>query len=100
VVPQAPEGEDGGGGMTKRNEALAALTTFRLEPVTAETVAEPPQPQRKTVANSSRRAMLYLPPPVKRKFEEIAFHEERKEHDVYIEALREYLERRGHRGLL
>jgi hypothetical protein len=87
--------------MTKRNDALAALT-FRHEPqpVIAEPKPEPQKPERKTVANSSRRAMLYLPPKVKRKFEEIAFHEERKEHDVYMEALREYLERRGHHGLL
>lgn len=39
------------------------------------------------------------PPKVKRKFKEIAFHENRKEHDIYIEALREYLENRGHKGL-
>jgi hypothetical protein len=44
--------------------------------------------------------VLYLPPKAKRKFKEIAFHEGRKEHDVYMEALREYLERRGHSGLL
>jgi hypothetical protein len=44
--------------------------------------------------------MPYLPPKAKRKFKEIAFHENRKEHDVYVEALREYLERRGHKGLL
>jgi hypothetical protein len=26
----------------------------------------------------------------------IAFHENRKRHDLYMEALREYLERKGH----
>jgi hypothetical protein len=43
--------------------------------------------------------MLYLHPEAKRKFREIAFYEERKEHDVYVEALRDYLEKRGHLGL-
>jgi hypothetical protein len=88
--------------MTKRNDALAALATFR--PVIAEAEPmlqpEPPKPERKTVANSSARVMLYLQPEVKRKFREIAFYEERKEHDIYLDALREYLEKRGHHGLL
>jgi hypothetical protein len=53
-----------------------------------------------SLPGSADRSMLYLPPKARRKFKEIAFHEDRKEHDVYIEALREYLERRGHRGLL
>ena len=52
------------------------------------------------IANARIRAMLYLPPKAKRKFKEIAFHENRKEHDIYMEALREYLERKGHKGLL
>jgi hypothetical protein len=86
--------------MTKRNDALAALTFHPIKKDDAPVAIEPPKPIRPTVANSSKRAMLYLPPRVKRKFEEIAFHEERKEHDVYMEALREYLERRGHHGLL
>jgi hypothetical protein len=101
VVPEAPESDDGGGGMTKRNDALAALA-FRREPIAADPqpTPEPPKPQRKTVANSSARVMLYLQPEVKRKIREIAFHEERKEHDIYLEALRDYLEKHGHRGLL
>jgi hypothetical protein len=73
-------------------------------PATIERVVKAAAPTklavRKTVANSAARSMLYLPPKAKRKFKEIAFHENRKEHDVYVEALREYLERRGHRGLL
>jgi predicted transcriptional regulator len=44
--------------------------------------------------------MLYLPPKAKRKIKEIAFYEDRKEHDVYVEAVRDYLEKRGHHGLL
>ena len=74
-----------------------------MEPATSETPAPPSRPKtssRKTVANSAARSMLYLPPKAKRKFKEIAFHENRKEHDIYMEALREYLERKGHKGLL
>jgi hypothetical protein len=105
--------------MSKRNAALEALTKAPAtsnvvelnaddtpaappEPVLSETpVPLPPKaPARKTVANSAARSMLYLPPKAKRKFKEIAFHENRKEHDIYMEALREYLERKGHKGLL
>jgi hypothetical protein len=108
--------------MSKRNAALEALTggkkpTANVVELKSELAAEAaardergepaaaPAPVRKptvrqTVANSSARSMLYLPPKAKRKFKEIAFHEDRKEHDVYIEALREYLERKGHKGLL
>jgi hypothetical protein len=106
--------------MSKRNAALEALTkppaasnVVELkadeaapappEPVLSETPVAPRAPKasvRKTVANSAARSMLYLPPKAKRKFKEIAFHENRKEHDIYMEALREYLERKGHKGLL
>jgi hypothetical protein len=111
--------------MSKRNEALEALTRAKpVSPTSARVEPKPEQPAaagpfddapepvaikpaassraspRQTVANSAARSMLYLPPRAKRKFKEIAFHENRKEHDVYIEALREYLERRGHKGLL
>ena len=110
--------------MSKRNAALEALTRAKPasppasvetkpeqpvavapsddapEPVDIKQAAPPRAAARKTVANSAARAMLYLPPKAKRKFKEIAFHENRKEHDVYLEALREYLEGRGHKGLL
>ena len=108
--------------MSKRNAALEALTggkkpaanvvelksepsaetAFRDQPWergAAAVVVQKPI-ARQTVASSAARSMLYLPPKAKRKFKEIAFHEDRKEHDVYIEALREYLERKGHKGLL
>jgi hypothetical protein len=94
--------------MNKRNAALEALTKAApasnvVELKAEEPVAEaPPRPARtsRTVANTAARSMLYLPPKVKRKFKEIAFHEDRKEHDIYMDALREYLEKRGHKGLL
>jgi hypothetical protein len=91
--------------MSKRNAALDALAASpppaNVVELGSKTEAPAePRPVRKTVANSTERSMLYLPPKVKRKFKEIAFYESRKEHDVYIEALREYLENRGHKGLL
>jgi len=54
---------------------------------------------RKTVSSSAAR-VLYLPPKVKRKVAEIALRKECKQHDIYIEALRDYLKKHGHRGLL
>jgi hypothetical protein len=57
-------------------------------------------PSKGTVAATAKRVMLYLPPKAKKKFREIAFHEDRKDHDVFMEALREYLEKRGHKGIL
>jgi hypothetical protein len=82
-------------GMFRQKPGVAASNVVPIEPDQAPAALE-----RKTVANSAARSMLYLPPLVKRKFKEIAFHEDRREHDVYIDALREYLEKRGHGGLL
>ena len=89
--------------MSKRNAALEALTKAPVpspsnvvelkandpapaappvEAASPETANPPSRPRasgRKTVANSAARAMLYLPPKAKRKFKEIAFHENRKE---------------------
>jgi len=53
---------------------------------------------RKTVAKP--RVMLYLPPKVKRTVAEIALRKKCKQHDIYIKALRDYLKKQGHRGLL
>src|ERR1700722_7596609 len=58
------------------------------------------KPGKATVAATSKRVMLYLPPKAKKKVREIAFFEERKPNDIYKDALREYLEKRGHKGLL
>jgi hypothetical protein len=58
------------------------------------------KPSKGTVAATAKRVMLYLSPKAKKKFREIAFHEDRKEHDIFMDALREYLEKRGHKGLL
>ena len=53
---------------------------------------------RKTVAKA--RVMLYLPPKVKRTVAEIALRKKCEQHDIYIKALRDYLKKQGHRGLL
>jgi len=58
------------------------------------------KPGKGTVAATAKRVMLYLPPQAKKKFREIAFHEDKKPHDIFKDALREYLEKRGHKGLL
>jgi hypothetical protein len=58
------------------------------------------KPRKGTIAATAKRVMLYLPPEAKKKFREIAFYEDRKDHDVFKDALREYLEKRGHKGLL
>jgi hypothetical protein len=98
--------------MGKRNDALKAIaapapaqsaTVVELKaeaPAEARAPAAPAKAAGKTVANSYARTMLYLPPKAKRKFKEIAFHSNRKEHDVYVEALRDFLEKNGHKGLL
>ncbi|WP_210287878.1 hypothetical protein, partial [Methylobacterium sp. R2-1] len=45
------------------------------------------------------KVMLYLHPKVARKFKEIAFTEDRKAHDVYLDALDAFLTQQGHGGL-
>lgn len=83
----------------KRNAALEALggTPKAVEaPVAAEPAGAPaPAKPAKDVA----KVMLYLHPKVARKFKEIAFTEDRKAHDVYLDALDAYLEAQGHGGL-
>ena len=51
---------------------------------------------RKTVANSSARSMVYMSPAVKKKLKEIAYFEGRKENDLWLEALRDWLAKKGH----
>lgn len=58
------------------------------------------KPHDGTVRATYKRVMLYLPPKAKKKMQEIAFTTDRKAHDIYLDALREYLERSGHPGLL
>ena len=86
---------------TKRNAALEALGAApRKAPVHLEEPAAPegdpaPQKSAKTVA----KVMVYMPAKVARKFKEIAFTEDRKANDVYLEALDLYLQQQGHGGI-
>ncbi|WP_156312210.1 hypothetical protein [Methylobacterium platani] len=98
----------------KRNSALDALTGGTPQPAApaSPVAAEPTQPAQaaqpevqKSSAPPSKPAkdiakvMLYLHPKVARKFKEIAFTEDRKAHDVYLDALDAYLKQQGHGGL-
>jgi len=86
--------------------AAAELVSEPMETPAAAPARKVPQQRAKAatrsgpVATTYKRVSLYLPPAAKRKFEEIAFTEERKEHDVYIEILRDWLKKKGHPGLL
>ncbi len=85
----------------KHNPALAIIGGGRpsspAEPAPAAPAAAP-EPT-KSPGRDVAKVMLYLPPKVARKFKEIAFHEERKAHDVYLDALDAYLVAQGHGGL-
>jgi len=41
--------------------------------------------------------MVYLPPAWKEKFREISYHERRKENDLSLEAVRDFLLKKGHK---
>lgn len=95
--------------MTKRNAALEAIggAARVAEPApaveTSPAVPEAPksEPTAKPAGKSGdqTRVMLYTHPKVARKFKEIAFIENRKANDVYLEALDQYLTKQGHGGL-
>jgi hypothetical protein len=91
---------------SKRNAALEALSATPPKLPTAVAPAQPvegvenvvtlkPAKPSKTVA----KVVVYMPPKVARKFKEIAFTEDRKANDVYLEALDLYLTQQGHGGL-
>lgn len=86
----------------KRNAALEALVGGTPKPAEApaRAVAEPMEaPAPAKPAKDVAKVMLYLHPKVARKFKEIAFTEDRKAHDVYLDALDAYLTAQGHGGL-
>ena len=85
---------------SKRNAALEALGAVAPLPETEVTVEAEPEPlpavkPTKAVA----KVMVYMPAKVARKFKEIAFIEDRKANDIYLEALDLYLTKQGHGGL-
>ncbi len=85
----------------KRNAALEALGGApKAAAVPVHAVAEPAQALAAAKPTKDvAKVMLYLHPKVARKFKEIAFTEDRKAHDVYLDALDSYLIAQGHGGL-
>lgn len=90
--------------MAKRNEALKAIgaapapeaiTVVPLHTEREPAPAHQAQPA-KVSAKEATKVLLYLPPKVARKFKEIAFHEDCKNHDIYMRALAAYLRSEGH----
>ena len=91
--------------MPKRNAALDAIQgrgqpadpAPNVVPMTAEVPAVSAKAADKS--DDQARVMLYLHPKVARKFKEMAFVEDRKANDIYLEALDLYLTQQGHNGL-
>ena len=84
---------------TKRNAALEALLAVRPQAAAAVMVTEVPAAAPEKPSRPVAKVMLYLPPKVARTFKEIGFIEDRKAHDVYLDALDLYLRQQGHGGL-
>jgi hypothetical protein len=96
--------------MSKRNAALEALKAggrapeaaapaANVVPIAPDTPAPKAAPAPEKPAKAQAKVMLYLHPKVARKFKEMAFVENRKAHDIYLEALDLYLTQQGHGGL-
>jgi hypothetical protein len=89
--------------MKKRNAALEALLGAGFEPAPEQQPAPagenvlPLRPMKSS--NGTGKVMVYMPAKVARKFKEIAFTEDRKANDVYLEALDLYLTKQGHGGI-
>ena len=88
---------------SKRNAALEALVGAPAQPQEPSADAPAPQPapapKPEAPSKSLAKVMVYMHPKVARKFKEIAFVEERKANDVYLDALDLYLTQQGHGGL-
>ena len=91
----------------KRNAALEMLqgAGFGTAPKDAPAAAPTGEGPQNVAALASKKTkgvtkvMVYMPAKVARKFKEIAFTEDRKANDVYLEALDLYLTKQGHGGL-
>jgi hypothetical protein len=87
--------------MSKRNAALEALSGASITPA-ANNPSSVPAPENTSILPRQKegkpvgKVMLYLPPKVARKFKEMAFHEDCKAHDLYVQAIEAYLRLRGH----
>ncbi|TXN78602.1 hypothetical protein [Methylobacterium sp. WL8] len=100
--------------MAKNNPALAILQgkPSATQPAAAATPANPkvvpmvveaaptkPAKASAGTADNQTRVMIYLPAKVARKFKEMAFFEDRKANDLYLEAVDAYLTKQGHGGI-
>ncbi|HMO30208.1 hypothetical protein [Enterovirga sp.] len=89
--------------MNGRDTSLEALRDGGQAPSSPKDTtpaAYPASPsERAPKSDDVARVMLYLHPKVARKFKEMGFVENRKAHDVYLDALDLYLARQGHGGL-
>jgi hypothetical protein len=86
--------------MNKGNGALEILQGAGFELAPEPMVA--PDTTENVAGNSRRglrRVMVYMPVRVARKFREIALSDDRKANDLYLEALDDYLTKRGHGGI-
>ena len=89
-VPAQPEAD-------RQTVGTAPGSQASLNTMSAEPVREPEMVLvRKTVSNSAARSMVYMSPAVKKKLKEIAYFEGRKENDLCLEALRDWLAKKGH----
>lgn len=88
---------------SKPNPALKIISGNAAKPQAAAAPADaapaPAPAPEKSSGRDVAKVMLYLPPKVARKFKEIAFTEDRKAHDIYLDALDAYLVAQGHGGL-
>lgn len=93
--------------MAKRNDALSligapAQTQATETPAPAKAKSARVVPIKAAAPEEKAevaRVMLYLSPKVAKKVKEIALHQDRKAHDVYLEALDAYLKDQGFGGL-
>ena len=82
-------------------QAAAASTAAdqKVVPMMAEAAPAKPAKASAGTADNQTRVMVYLPPKVARKFKEMAFFENRKANDLYLEAVDAYLTKQGHGGI-
>ena len=88
-------------GQTSAPQSAAAATPTDQKVVSMMTEAAPTKPAKASAgtADNQTRVMVYLPPKVARKFKEMAFFENRKANDLYLEAVDAYLTKQGHGGI-
>lgn len=88
-------------GQTNAPQSAAATTPADPKVVSMVAEAAPAKPVKASAgtADNQTRVMVYLPPKVARKFKEMAFFENRKANDLYLEAVDQYLTKQGHGGI-